>query len=360
MVVQTASHATSNAKPPRRRWSGLILRATVTVSVFAFLLSRIDLASSLESARHARLGWILLALAACSIGFIVSTFKWSVLLAGLGIPCSRWFLLRVYGIGHFTSSFLPGTIGGDVVRLRLVGHSTGDYLRTAAGILAERITGVIVMILMAVSAVAVSYATVGTPPVLILVGSSLGLLLAGLSVVLNRRLATVLAYRARRWKIRRIASKIYRLHRILRTFPRRPLGTALALSVLFYSANGFVLYLCCVAFDLPVSPIRAITVVVLVNVLVLIPISLGGLGLKQAGDVYLLGLMGVDPAQALAVALLRQLIIYGYTLIGGLFLITWHHAGKNDPAADGPIPLPIDPDNRAAPDPGSGGAEAPR
>lgn len=336
MSSQQSKSLGSLTKPAPRRWSSLVLKTTVTVAVFILLLSQVDFAESLEATKQAKAGWITLAFAACSIGFLVSTLKWHALLGGLGISCSRWFLLQVYAIGHFTSSFLPGTIGGDVIRLRLAGQGTGDYLRAAASILVERIIGVIAMISMAVVAVAVNRETLATTPVLVLVGSGLGILILGLSVALNRRLATVLMYRTRRWRIHRILSKLYRLHRILRTYPRPQLVVALFWSFLFYTANGLVLYLCCVAFEVEISPIETITVVVIVSVLVLIPISLGGLGLKQAGDVYLLGLLGVDLAQSLAISLLRQLIIFAYTLIGGLVFLFWRGAGPESLALQEP------------------------
>ena len=45
--------------------------------------------------------------------------------------------------------------------------------------------------------------------------------------------------------------------------------------------------------------------------------------MRQVGDVYMLGLMGVDPATALVASLLRQLINYFYSLVGGAFFMAW-------------------------------------
>jgi hypothetical protein len=67
--------------------------------------------------------------------------------------------------------------------------------------------------------------------------------------------------------------------------------------------------------------LEATSVAVLVCVLVLIPISVGGLGLRQAGDIYLLWLFGVDVSVALDISLLGQLTGYFFSLLGGPFLL---------------------------------------
>ncbi len=50
----------------------------------------------------------------------------------------------------------------------------------------------------------------------------------------------------------------------------------------------------------------------------LLPISINGLGTIELTFVLLLGLMGVDPEVALAVAILRRLVLLGQSLAGGV------------------------------------------
>ena len=50
----------------------------------------------------------------------------------------------------------------------------------------------------------------------------------------------------------------------------------------------------------------------------LLPISLNGLGTIELTFVFLLGLMGVEPDMALAVAILRRLVLLGQSLVGGV------------------------------------------
>lgn len=303
-----------------RRWF-LLGRVAATIAIFAVILWKVDFAHCARAIREADIVWYSLAFAACSIGYITSTMKWDCALRGIGVIVSRWALLKIYLIGSFVGAALPGTIGGDVVRVRLVGASTGGYVNVAASILIERLTGMTMLILMASVAVASDIDRLGKTVVLTLVGCAAAGLIVGLSVILNRRLAAGLAYRVRRKRLGRVVYVLYRIQRVLRRFPRLPLLVAFLWSVFFYLGIGLLLFLSCLAFGASIRFTEATSVAVLVSLLMLIPISLGGLGLRQAGDVYVLGLLGIDPGQALAVSLGRQVITYAYVVAGGaLFL----------------------------------------
>jgi uncharacterized protein (TIRG00374 family) len=191
-----------------------------------------------------------------------------------------------------------------------------------ASVLLERLTGVVAMVSIAALAVARD-PRLATRPVLALVATALGILALGLVAAFNRSLTARIAWRGRRSVLRRPLAKLYRLHRILRTFPPRGLAVAVGWSVVFYGCLGTLQWCCCRAFSAPVSPIEAISVVGVVCVLTALPVSLGGLGLRQAGDVYMLGLLGVDPAKGLVISLLGQVISYAYTLLGGAFFASW-------------------------------------
>ena len=303
------------------RWL-VLAKAAVTVAILVLVLARVDLAEWLGAMKGAVNGWLLAALLASSLALLTSTLKWDGLLRTLGIIAPRWSLLKLYTIGFFVSSFLPGVVGGDVVRCYMAA-GPGRRLQVAATILLERLTGVVTLVLMCLFVVAWDAQRLATAPTLTLIATMSLLLLGGLALSLNRRLATGLAFRTRRTVVSRIIRPLYKLHRTLRSFPRGPLLFAAAYSLAFYLAGGLVLFLVSRAFGVDVTLFEATAVRVLICLLTLIPISLGGLGLTQAGDIYLFGLMGVGAETALGISLMRQLIRYAYVLIGGVLFIRW-------------------------------------
>ena len=248
---------------------------------------------------------------------------------------SKWRLLELYTIGFFANSFLPGAVGGDVVRWQLGGNQLGERLKIAATIVAERATGVVALLVMCVLAVAFAVTEFRTPPVLTLIAAMSFGALAALAAFASRRIATLAMYQTRRSPIRRVIQPLYRLNRTLRCFTPAPLALALGHSVLFYLSAGLTYYLICLAFDVRIGIVEAIAAQALVALLIMVPISIGGLGLSQAADVYLLGILGIPAADALAISIMRLLFRYLYAFIGGALYVRLSArsgAGRNDRA----------------------------
>lgn len=313
----------------------LLAKLSATVAIFALLLSNVDLSRCGDAVAGARPEGLVLAFASCSLALITSVAKWDRLLRGLGVTVAKGLLLQIYLIGFFFCSFLPGVVAGDLVRCQLTGKTAGGRIRAAASILIERFTGVIAMVALSVAIVACDFTRLATPPVIVVIAGSLVALVLGVIVVINRRIATGLMYAWRRHRLRRVMRVLHRLRQTLQACPRPAFRMALVWSLLFYLGNGVELYLFAAALGVPITLFGATATVVVVCLLTLVPISVGGLGLRQAGDVYMLGVFGVDPATALAISLARQLANYGYALLGGAAFVGWRGVPATSHGADG-------------------------
>jgi uncharacterized protein (TIRG00374 family) len=265
---------------------------------------------------------LLAALLITSLALITSILKWDALLRSLKINAPKLRLLKIYTIGFFASAFLPGVMGGDVLRWHLTGKFTGQPLQVAATILVERATGVVGLVIMSIVAAGVVVPEFATVPVWILLGSMAASIVVGAALALNRRIGTVVTYRCRHSRLRSIVNSLHKLQRVLRRFSRRALFVALIWSFVFYISGGLALFCIAQAFGANLNLFEAITEQLLICSLTLIPISLGGLGLAQAGDIYLFSVVGVGAAQAFGISIMRQIIAYVYVLIGGLLFIT--------------------------------------
>jgi len=74
------------------------------------------------------------------------------------------------------------------------------------------------------------------------------------------------------------------------------------------------------------------------KVIAIAPVSLGGLGVREAAMSRLLAPFGADPAQVIAIGLIWQTILYASGLIGVLAQLAWRPAVDKDeaPVASGP------------------------
>lgn len=72
----------------------------------------------------------------------LATFRWWVLLRGLGFTMSYGWTLRTLLVGLFCNTFLPGSYGGDIVRVGLAYRAAGRNLsRVTFTVLVDRLSG---------------------------------------------------------------------------------------------------------------------------------------------------------------------------------------------------------------------------
>lgn len=294
-----------------------------TISILIVLVLRIDLRRSAEAMRDSVGVWLAVAFVTSALMLIVSSHKWGRLLRAVGVRTKKTELLQLYTIGFFASSFLPGSVGGDVLRWHLAGKQVGRRVPVAATIVAERITGAVTLVAVCLFAVFVAVPSFATTPVLILLAAMTGALVAGIVGLLDRRLAEGIMAVARRVRVGRVFRPVYDLLCVTQRLPKRSLGEALGYSVAFYVSAGLSFWMIGMAFGIDITLVQATAAQALISLLTMIPISVGGLGLAQVGDVYLLGILGVPAAEALGISVMRSLISYGYALIGGVLYLRW-------------------------------------
>lgn len=121
------------------------LRIGGTAAGFGYIAWTTDFAEAGEAI--ARISpWAFSGAAAMTVvSLVIATFRWRLLLSAYGAPHqpSVLFLMRVYWIGFFYNTCLPGGVGGDVVRGVVARESFGEN-GTAASmlvVLVERVLG---------------------------------------------------------------------------------------------------------------------------------------------------------------------------------------------------------------------------
>jgi uncharacterized membrane protein YbhN (UPF0104 family) len=137
--------AEASLPSPTRRYALLGLKIAVTVGAVAFLLIRqpvADLTAALSAISPIAM---FAAIAIMLIAIVVGTLRWRVLLAAYGASAPPPFgqLLKVYFVGQFYNIYVPGAVGGDVLRgvitRRAFAH--GGTTGAVAVVLIERALG---------------------------------------------------------------------------------------------------------------------------------------------------------------------------------------------------------------------------
>ena len=286
-----------------RAWLVFTIKLAAGVSLVAFLLWHYDLRSSFQLIRRERPILFVATVALYVTGQVMSAFRWQLLARLNGLSGRFSDYLAYYFIGMFTNVFVPGLVGGDALRALYLGRRQQRIGPAFASVMADRGIGLLTLFWLA--AVASLCTTQVRLPASVL---HVTLAAGGISL-----LAFLAAPLLAKW-----ISQTNRLNRLLAPmipYLCRPIALtpAIALSALLQLSLAACQYLLAIGLGLDIAVTTFVLIVPITNVIASLPITINGLGMREAGYLVLLGMAGVSKGQAVALSLLY----FAATLAGG-------------------------------------------
>jgi uncharacterized protein (TIRG00374 family) len=291
-----------------------LIRLCVSALVLALIFYLVPFADVWAAARQiSPLLW-LGALALFLAGHAAAAAKWRILIGG-GISYRQAFRAHLAGLA--ANLALPSVAGGDVVRAGLVMKHAEDKSRLAMGSVADRLLDTLGLALIALASGWIAWSSRLDSDISIawpLVGL-LGLVAAGLvgAQALDR-------FAKRREPTGKLASLLVKLIHSAAELSRNPgrlllcLIISMAVQCMFVGIN--IAFAEAAHVEAPVAAwFFAWTTA---KIIAIAPISLGGLGVREASMAGLLRPFGADPAQVVAIGLVWQSVLYASGLIGFL------------------------------------------
>lgn len=296
-----------------RTW--MTVRLVLTVIMLAVLVPRLKPSTLFPEHHLQAVLWMAGALLVALFSIVLSSFRWQQMLHALELPATLPPLLYHTLAGLFVSNFLPTTIGGDVLRATRLGASNGHRKVSAASVVLERLTGFVCLPLITLVAL------VTTPSLLRLgTASHIALLLslgplaavsAFMVLAANPRLGERLG--GRRWL--GLAMTVHLGLVRLRRHPALAL-TVMGAAVAYQLSIILLAWMAAHALGLSVGWTAMMAFIPVVAIAQSLPLSIGGLGLREGSLVVLLGPLGVSDSHAVALGLLLYAINMAVSLLG--------------------------------------------
>jgi len=306
----------------------VVLKLTASVALMVFLFRRIPIAEVGETLRHAN-GHVLWAAAGVMLASnFLGALQWARLLGAAGIRIPFWKVLAYYHVGLFFNNFLPANIGGDFARV--VDASRHSPTRAAAfsTVVMDRTMGTLAL---------GGLALVTTLPAIgrfHLLGAYLALVVFFLlsltlfwSLLQPRFLAIVEGVLAR-IGLGRLKPQLDHLAQHLAGFREKPalLTEVFGIAVLTQVARIGVHALVARAFGLHIALTFFFLFVPLLAVIVSLPISFNGIGVREGAGIVLFGWIGVSRTAAFSLQFTTYLVAVAVSLLGALvFLVRIPH-----------------------------------
>lgn len=303
-----------------KKFLWLFFRVAVSGLLIVYLLYKVDIKSIFFSFSSVNLFWLALAFSLIFIGNLISGYRWQLLLATQDIHIPLKTLISSLLVGRFFNNFLPSTIGGDIVRV----YDTSKYSKNTAvsmtAILIERLTGFLALLLIAAFALVFGFHTIGDTFLLwVLIGffSLILLLFLGLfNATLSRQIRRIFNFRG----LSKIKGKIDKVYQALNLYKskRKDLLITFLLGLALQVAAVAHYYLIGLALDLNVSILYFFIIIPLVLLILLLPVSINGIGVRENAYVLFFGKIGVEGSISIALSWLAFGMILIIGIIGGV------------------------------------------
>ena len=321
------------ARPAWRRLGDPFLKLVVSGGLLYWLLSQSDL-----QAFAGVLGRTDPALFAAAAGFFVlsnalGAGQWYLLLRGQSLAVSPGQTAVVYWVGVFFNNLLPGNIGGDAVRIYDVRRLTGATDRAAAATFMDRFIGLFSTCGLALGACAL-VAEVRRPGLVTLLGTVWVTLAALLAMGLSRRLRRVRGFLGLLLP-RRLGAGVERLRFAIAVYREQTglLAAAWAVSLGVQFSRILVYWAAGLAVGLEVGLRYFVGFQPAAAIVAALPISVGGLGVREGVLVELFGEVGVEENLAFAASLLGYAAGISASALGGIAFVLRRSSPSREPKA---------------------------
>jgi uncharacterized protein (TIRG00374 family) len=324
MKPETGAPAGPEHDPPserRRRGVPGWLRVGVSLVLVAALIFYVDLGQVgliLASSRRGLVAWLLALVTALRI---LSAYRWFVLLRSGRPELSLMSIVRISFISVFAGTFLPGGVGSEAIRIYGAARASSDLALAFSSAVVERAFGLVALLIMV--AAGLSLGPTGLPEAL-RTWSIAGLLgvAIGAWLMMARRPRACITSGLAGWPILApVNERLRKLYARMDLFAGSSvLTSSFLLAFVLQFGRVLAALLAARALHLDVAFANLLVIVPVAMLVSILPVSIGGLGLREGTMVSLLGMVGVAPAAGLALSVLLLATGFVSTLPGAVFL----------------------------------------
>jgi uncharacterized protein (TIRG00374 family) len=292
--------------------------------VLLFKFNNIDLHNLLADLKGADKRFLLLALGIFFFSYLLCLLRWEMLLKAMDFQLPLRRVIVSFSGGIYFSLLLPSTIGGDFTRSIDLGVHTKRPRSIVATVLLDRLSGYMGLATLVLFSFICGWGLIrDDKSVLISFAIILFILLAILAVLFNKFLFSKVNSFLESPGSGKIKETLRNLHEELYLFRnhKKIILINFILSLLVQMVTPVTSYIIALSLGININPLYFFIFLPIIGAITLLPISIGGLGLRENMTVLFFAKAGVSQSSALAISLINFSFIVVYACIGGLIYV---------------------------------------
>lgn len=318
-------------KHPFQRWLLVVVQIAVTVGLLAFFFHDAEFRQqAMEALRTANGGWLIFGVAIAGAENIVGVVRWRLFLRVLGIDLPFWKSVEICLVALFCNTFMLGAAGGDLVRCAYLVQRGSRKTTALLSIIMDRVSGLVALVVFTLAITIWNYDWLIQSPI----ASTVVKFVILYQIVAVLFLGGSLWIAAKGWTeklpkwapARQLVLDLGSGYALLASQWKTSLWASL-LSLWMLVAYFGVFYCSARAFGAPINYVQLSTIMPAADIISALPISVGGVGVREQVFVIMLGqLAGISAAMAVSISLAGFLVNSSWGLVGAV-LVPLHFKG---------------------------------
>ena len=292
----------------------VLLKVIVSLGLITFLINQVDFKGIVNILKNVDITMIIYAMILLTIQVFIATTRWQFVLKCQKIMLDYKNTLQILWSGLFFNQAMPSSVGGDVIRgyyLKKQGMTLG---RATLGVLMDRLFGMVGLALLVVASLPLLFELINdsiarSGVLFIALGISLALLFIFFTDKLPgnfSHLKVIRGFYSLSQDGRHCISKNYNGLIII------------IISILIHLISVVTVMTMAIGLGINVEWSGFLLIIPLVTLMMVVPISIAGWGVREGVMVVGFGYLGVAPEAALALSILYGLLMLVVALPGGV------------------------------------------
>lgn len=298
----------------------------IGIVIFFYIIYRIGLTSITAALLEVKLGYLVAATLALFVTFLLQAIRWNAIMKAQGINVGFFYALQVNLISQYYGVITPGRLGG-LMKAAYLKKKVKNLATAASSVIIDRVLDMVAIAFMALAGVLLL-----ADKFLIDFNKSLFFLVIVVVICiafLNKKLARYFLKKVHtflvpeKYKIQLRAN----FHDFYGNFPKmHKLIFPAIISFILWIYIYFITYLFALAFSITEVPLAAFLLISAIGTIItLIPITVSGLGTREAFFLLAFGAYGVAPER---IVLMSVTGVLALTLVSALSGLVTIHRGR--------------------------------
>jgi glycosyltransferase 2 family protein len=221
--------------------------------------------------------------------------------------------------GLFYGFFMPSFVGGDAYYIVIFGKNFKSYSKIISGIIFIKAIGLTIFTLIAGSSMVVLWEeikgllTLDSHKLIIYLVILSSIVFLAIVFLISGRLSLPGFIKKNLEKIKAIRTELFSSKIIIIRI--------ILFTILFYTVSIGGRFMLGIMLDIPIQGLKLAMIIMLVNFIIILPVTISGIGLREASYIGLMGLFGVSQNEALLMAFFDFLISISGIAIGSVLIL---------------------------------------